>query len=72
MPLVSQKIITKHMARKIAGSGLKYNHVRLIYLRGGLDGMASVFGAKDNAKKARVTASKKILKRIEEYIAKSS
>ena len=50
------------MAVKIAGSGLKYGHLKIIYERNGLDGLSAVMKAKsDNCKGCRVTNSNKVI-----------
>jgi DNA polymerase III alpha subunit (gram-positive type) len=61
--LVDVKVISKAIGKKIAGSGLNYDHLKRIVERGGLDGLSAVFKAKCG-NSCRVTASKKILDAI--------
>lgn len=70
--LVSKKVLSKSMAQKIAGSGLNLQQISLIYARGGYDGLRSVFSAKRNGQNSqrRVTASKKVLRTLSDYLAK--
>lgn len=70
--LVMKKVLLKSMAQKIAGSGLNLQQVQLIHTRGGYDGLRSVLSAKQRARSSqcRVTASKKVLRTLSDYLAK--
>ena len=69
--LVSNKVLSNSMARRIAGSGLNLRQISLIYARGGYDGLRSVLSAKRHgSNQSRVTASKKVLRALSEYLAK--
>lgn len=70
-PLIRAKVITKGMAGKIAGSGLKLCHLNLAFRRGGKEGLSSVFCQKVNGK-VRVTNSKRILLQLEYYFRSES
>jgi hypothetical protein len=60
MNLVEEKIISKAMGMKIAGSGLTSGHLKKIVERSGLDALSAVFKAKCG-KSCRVTTVKKII-----------
>ena len=62
-PLVLFKIITSHMAGKIAGTGLSMNHLELAYMRDGSDGLEALLTECVDGK-PRVTRNKKILAKI--------
>ena len=67
--LVSEKVVTKTMAMKIAGSGLEYGHLKSIVDRNGLDGISAVFKARD-AHSVRVTKSAKVILAVFEHFSK--
>ena len=55
------------MAKKIAGSGLNYSHLKCVYdTRGGLDGLTTLLSEKGNGK-IRVAKVPKILQTIAGY-----
>ena len=58
--LVSDKIISQAMGKKIAGSGLMYSHLETIAKRDGFDGLSAVFKCK-TGNAVRVTNSTKII-----------
>lgn len=60
MPLVQEKVISKAMSRKIAGSGLNIYILKLIYAIGGLASVKRILSEKNKQKKARVTVPKKV------------
>ena len=69
--LVSTKVLSKSMAKRIAASGLNLQQISLIYARGGYDGLCSALSAKRHgSNQCRVTASKKVLRALSEYLAK--
>ena len=70
--MISKKVLSKAMAQKIAGSGLNVQQIRLIHAGGGYDGLHSVLSAKQRGhrSKCRVTASKKVLRTLSDYLAK--
>ena len=59
--LVDGKTLSKTMAMKIAGSGLKFDHLKLAFQRGGYDGIRSLLSEKVNGT-FRVTNSVKVAK----------
>lgn len=61
--LVKEKVISKCMARKMAGSGINFQHLLIVYKRHGEDGIISLLSEKIQ-KKTRVTASKKVLNKL--------
>ena len=65
--LVSKKVISKGMSRKIAGSGLGLSHLITTYKCHGPDGVISLLSEKKE-KKPRVTSNKKILNSINEWL----
>lgn len=70
--LVSKKVLSKSMAHRIAGLGLNLQQIGLIHARGGYDGLRVVLSAKQSGSNSqcRVTASKKILRTLSDYLAK--
>ena len=70
--LVSKKVLSKAMAKNIAGSGLSLQQMRLIHARGGYDGLHSVLSTKQRGRKSkcRVTASRKVLRTLSHHLSK--
>lgn len=58
-PLVSAGVCKRPTAENIAGSGLNINHLKIIYHRGGEDGLRDVFVDKNCEGLPRVTNVKK-------------
>ena len=67
-PLLLFKIITSHMAGKIAGTGLSMNHLELAYMRNGSDGLEALLTECVDGK-PRVTRNKKILAKIVSFFS---
>lgn len=67
-PLLDNKIISKNIARKIAGSGLSMDNLILAFDRSGADGIRNVFSEEIN-KSVRVTRSTKIIDSVSKYIS---
>ena len=68
--LVTSKIVSKNMARTIAGSGLQLKHLCYAYRRNGRSGIESVLQEKQSgSSKVRVTRSRKITDSIADYFA---
>lgn len=59
-PLITSKVTSKGMGDKIAGSGLMLNHLKLSFIRSGLEGLRSVLTERINGK-SRVTTSSRII-----------
>lgn len=59
-PLITSKVTSKGMGDKIAGSGLMLNHLKLSFIRSGLEGLRSVLTERINGK-SRVTSSSRII-----------
>lgn len=70
LSLVADKILTNAMAKRIAGSGLNLHQIRLIHARGGYDGLHSVLSSKSSNGRSVVTASKKVLRTLSNYLEK--
>lgn len=62
-PLIDQKVISVGMGRKIAGSGLNYDHLHLAFKMDPTDGISKLC-KEEHGGFARVTKSKKIIGRI--------
>ena len=60
--------VTKSMCQKIAGSGLNLGHLKLAFNRDESNGIRQLFTEKFN-KKARVTASKSVIMKVNTYLA---
>ena len=67
----SSAAISKGMAEKIAGSGLRYAHLLCVYRRDGAEGLASLLKAKHQGK-PRVTVRKNIIDAICNHMASVS
>ena len=59
--LVCPRVITLHMAEKIAGSGLCYRHLEAVYRQNGEDGLRALLQDCTEAGKPRVTDTERIL-----------
>ncbi len=59
--LVTSNVLSKCMAMQIAGSGLKYGHMKIVRERNGQDGISALFKAKNGSKGVRVTTQNKII-----------
>lgn len=68
--LISEKIVSRHIAKRIAGSGLCFMFLQLVYNRDSKDGIYNLFS--ENVKKApRVTKSLKICSSLNKYFSSS-
>jgi DNA polymerase III epsilon subunit-like protein len=65
--LVKQKVISHCIARKIAGSGLCYEHLAIVYHRNGEDGVRNLLTETDQSR-VRVTRSAKIIQGICKFL----
>lgn len=65
--LVDGKVVSVGMARKIAGSGLHFSHLKLAHQRGGREGIQSVLSEKNEHQSVRVTKSAKVIDSLSEY-----
>ena len=62
--------VVKHTSlENIAGSGLNYQHLQVIFRRKGRDGLRDVLGAKNAIGKARAIASKRLLDEVVEKMS---
>ena len=66
--MIKSNVITKFMAKKIAGSGLSLKSLELAYTRDPSNGIKTVFGEKVK-EKCRVTKTKKIVDKCNGYLA---
>ena len=62
-------VVTKSMSQKIAGSGLNLGHLKLAFERDETNGIRQLFTEKFFNQKARVTASKSIIVKVNQYLA---
>ena len=69
--LRENNVLSKGMIDKAAESGLRYRHLKVAFQRDGEDGVRAIFSEKYNGK-ARVTAQKKIIKTVSEFLKFSS
>lgn len=60
-PLITSKVTSKGMGDKIAGSGLMLNHLKLSFIRSGLEGLRSVLTERINGKSSVTTSSRIIM-----------
>lgn len=68
--LISEKIVSRHIANRIAGSGLCFSFLQLVYNRDSKDGIYNLFS--ENVEKApRVTKSLKICSSLNKYFSSS-
>ena len=63
-PLISKKIISTLIAKKVASSGLKYKHLELAFIRDPVEGIYSLF-SEQCWKSVRVTKSKNVISQRE-------
>ena len=63
-------IISKGIAEKIAGSGLKYNHLKLAFSRDEEEGIKSLLSSKISGQ-LRVTNTKRIIDKLTDYFKKN-
>jgi len=66
-PLVDAKVLTEHTAEKIAGSGLKEEHLRLAFNEQQREGIASLFSEPAPDGKPRVTDQQHIINSVFNY-----
>lgn len=64
--LVQGGILSKNMVDKAAGSGLRYEHMMVVFRRDGDEGIYSLFSEECNGK-PRVTKNKKIIASVIQY-----
>ncbi|XP_061186226.1 uncharacterized protein LOC133194248 [Saccostrea echinata] len=69
--LISQKVISVGMAKKIAGSGLKYEHLLQAFKRNQTEGLFDLCQEQYKSS-VRVTKSKKVIEKMINYFAKLS
>jgi DNA polymerase III epsilon subunit-like protein len=59
--------ISEYMLKKIARSGLTYNHLKLALERGGAEGLKSILGEQTESGSVRVTKNKTIVTKIYDH-----
>ncbi|XP_067664302.1 uncharacterized protein [Haliotis asinina] len=69
--LVCEKVLSENMARKIASSGLCFDHLKVVYKRQGYVGLSNVLSEKYH-NKCRVTSSQKIVQSLSHYFCKGT
>ncbi|XP_067670764.1 uncharacterized protein [Haliotis asinina] len=69
--LVCEKVLSKNIARKIASSGLCFDHLKVVYKRQGYVGLSNVLSEKYQ-NKCRVTSSQKIAQSLSHYFCKGT
>ena len=68
-PLVEGKVLSKSMARKVAGSGLNYNYLELAFQRDPGNGIKNLFYEQTCTGPSRVTKSGKIVAKVVEHFS---
>lgn len=68
--LIERKIISKSIARSIAGSGLCYKHLVLAFKRNGRNGIRDIFSERCEHNHVRVTKSNKIIDTVSDFFSK--
>ena len=69
--MIASKTASRCICEKIAKSGLVFNHLLLAFMRGGNEGVRSLFTELVNGK-PRVTRSTKIINAVSQYLATHS
>ena len=64
-----QNVVSKQMLRKIAGSGLRFEHLMLAFKRNGTDGVKLLFSEQGSGKGVRVTKSEKIISSVSQFLS---
>ena len=59
-PIIKMKVVSKGVANRIAGSGLKLQHLKLTFERGGYEGLGFVLKEKVNGKVKILKSRRKI------------
>uniref|UniRef100_A0A8W8P2F2 Exonuclease domain-containing protein n=1 Tax=Magallana gigas TaxID=29159 RepID=A0A8W8P2F2_MAGGI len=67
--LVDERVITKNMANKIAGSGLNLKFLQLAYSRNPSEGILNLFSEPIVSNRVRVTKSQKVIASLKKYFA---
>lgn len=67
--LVDERVITKNMANKIAGSGLNLKFLQLAYSRNPSEGILNLFSEPIVSNRVRVTKSQKVIASLNKYFA---
>lgn len=62
-----EKCISNYMLRKIAHSGLIYEHLKLAFERGRAEEIENILGEKNDSGKARVTRTKSVIGKIVDH-----
>lgn len=70
-PAIIGNFISKGMAEKAAGSGLRLEHLKFMYGRNKLEGLKSLF-SETSSGKPRVTKSKKIIDKMGEFFVEKT
>lgn len=65
--MIEKKVLSRHMAEKMAGSGLSYSHLALAHQRCSEQGICTLMSERGMLGKPRVTCSKKIILNVTEY-----
>ena len=69
--LVTDKVLSKSVAQRIARSGLNLQQLQLIHARGGYDDLRTVLNTKQGLnKQCQVITSKKVLRMLSDYLVK--
>ncbi|XP_069122588.1 uncharacterized protein [Argopecten irradians] len=69
-PLISAKVLSVGMARRMAGSNLNIHHVKVAHKRGGTEGVRKVF-TETCGKGVRVTKSRKIIDSVSQWMERN-
>lgn len=67
--LVEERVISKNMAKKIAGSGLNLKFLLLAYSRNPSEGILNLFSEPIVSNRVRVTKSQKVIASLNKYFA---
>ena len=60
------------MAEKAAKSGLRPEHMKLAFKRGGCDGVCAILSERTSSRKARVTNCQRVLDKIVQHFINSN
>ena len=71
-PLIIKSVISKGMAEKAAKSGLRPEHLKLAFKRGGSDGVCAILSERTSSRKVRVTNCQRVLDKIVQHFINSN
>lgn len=67
--LLRNKVISRTILKKLEGSSLSYNHLKLAYHRDGFDGLLYLLSEKTGSGKARISNNRRVIQKLADFFS---